>query len=37
MIWVLLKSESPWKRNDVITFFIYLCVSQYQEFFEEIA
>ena len=33
MIWVLLQSESPWQRNDVITFFIYLCVSLYQEFF----
>ena len=29
--------ESPWQRNDAITFFIYLCVSLYQEFFEEIA
>ena len=37
MIWVLLQSESPWQRNDTITFFIYLCVSLYQEFFEEIA
>ena len=27
MIWVLLQSESPWQRNDAITFFIYLCVS----------
>ena len=26
MIWVLLQSESPWQRNDAITFFIYLCV-----------
>ena len=34
MIWVLLQSESPWQRNDAITFFIYLCVSLYQEFFE---
>ena len=25
--------ESPWQRNDAITFFIYLCVSLYQEFF----
>ena len=33
MIWVLLQSESPWQRNDAITFFIYLCVSLYQEFF----
>ena len=33
MIWVLLQSESPWQRNDTITFFIYLCVSLYQEFF----
>ena len=30
MIWVLLQSESPWQRNDAITFFIYLCVSLYQ-------
>ena len=37
MIWVLLQSESPWQRNDTITLFIYLCVSLYQEFFEEIA
>ena len=36
MIWVLLQSESPWQRNDAITFFIYPCVSLYQEFFEEI-
>ena len=33
MIWVSLQSESPWQRNDAITFFIYLCVSLYQEFF----
>ena len=33
MIWVLLQSESSWQRNDAITFFIYLCVSLYQEFF----
>ena len=25
MIWVLLQSESPWQRNDAITFLIYLC------------
>ena len=25
----LLQSESPWQRNDAITFFIYLCVSLY--------
>ena len=37
MIWVLLQSESSWQRNDAIAFFIYLCVSVYQEFFEEIA
>ena len=37
MIWVLLQSELPWQRNDTITFFIYLCVSPFQEFFEEIA
>ena len=35
MIWVLLQSESPWQRNDAITFFISRCVSLYQEFFEE--
>ena len=33
MIWVLLQSESPWQRNDAITFFIYRFVSLYQEFF----
>ena len=33
MIWVFLQSESPSQRNDAITFFIYLCVSLYQEFF----
>ena len=33
MIWVLLQSESPRQRNDAICFFIYLCVSLYQEFF----
>ena len=33
MIWVLLQTESPWQRNDAITFFIYLCVSLYREFF----
>ena len=33
MIWVLLQSELPWQRNDAITFFIYLYVSPYQEFF----
>ena len=33
MIWVLLQSESPWQRNDTIKFYIYLCVSLYQEFF----
>ena len=32
MIWVLSQSESRWQRNDAITFFIYLCVSLYQEF-----
>ena len=36
MIWVSLQSESPWQRNDAITFFIYLRVSLYKEFFEEI-
>ena len=33
MIWVLLQSESPWQRNDASKFFIYLCVSLFQEFF----
>ena len=33
MIWVFLQSESPWQRNDASTFFIYLGVSLYQEFF----
>jgi len=28
MIWVLLQSESPWQRNDAITFFIYLCGTE---------
>ena len=37
MISVLLQSESPWQRNAAISFFIYRCVSLYQEFFEEIA
>ena len=35
MIWVLLQSESPWLRNDAITFFIYLWVSLYKEFFKK--
>ena len=35
MICVLLQSESPWQRNGAIMFFIYLCVSLYQEFFLE--
>ena len=30
MIWVLLQSESPWQRNNAITFFIYFCVSLYR-------
>ena len=33
MIWVLLQTESPSQRNDAITFFIYLCVALYREFF----
>ena len=33
MTWILLQSQSPWQRNDTITFFVYLCVSLYQEFF----
>ena len=37
MIWVLLQSELPWQCNDAIMFFIYLCISLYWEFFEEIA
>ena len=37
MIWVFLQSELPQQRNDAITFFIYLGVSLYQEFFKEIA
>ena len=37
MIWVLSQSELPWQHNDAITFFNYLCVSLYQEFFLEIA
>ena len=35
MIWVLLQSDSPWQRNDAIAFFIYLCVSLYQEIFKK--
>ena len=31
MISVLLQSEWPWQPNDTNTFFIYLCVSLYQE------
>ena len=28
MIWVLLQSDSPWERNDTITFFyLSLCFS----------
>ena len=28
MIWVLLQSDSPWQRNDAITFFyLSLCFS----------
>ena len=26
-----MQSESPWQRNDAITLFIHLCVSQYLE------
>ena len=37
MIGVLLQSESPWQRNDAMTFFIYLCVSLYRKIFKEIA
>ena len=32
MIWVLFQWESPWQRNDAITFSIYLCVSMHQSF-----
>ena len=32
VIGILLQSESPWQRNDAITFFIYLCISLYQAF-----
>ena len=35
MIWVSLQSESPWQRNDAITFFICLCFSLYQVFFNK--
>ena len=37
MISVLLQSEWPWQPTDTNTFFIYLCVSLYQEsvFFKE--
>ena len=28
-----IQSESPWQRNDAITFFIFIFVSLYQEFF----
>ena len=33
MIWVLLQSESPWQRNDAITFVNNFCVSLYQGVF----
>ena len=33
MILVLLRSTSPLQRNNAITFFIYLFLSLYQEFF----
>ena len=33
MIWVVLQSESSWQHNNAIMFFIYLCVSLYEEFF----
>ena len=26
MIWVLSQSESPWQRNDAITFFLFIFV-----------
>ena len=26
MIWILLQSETPWKRNDAITFFFFIFV-----------
>ena len=30
-------TELPWQHNDAFTFFIYVCVSLYQEFFKETA
>ena len=27
MTWVLLQSESPWQRNDAITFTLHFCFS----------
>ena len=33
MIWILLQSQSPWQHYDAISFFIYRCVSLYQENF----
>ena len=36
MIWVLLQSESPWQRNDAITFFyLSLCFSVPEVFFKK--
>ena len=35
MIWILLQSQSPWQRNDAITFFIYRCVSLYRSFLKK--
>ena len=32
MIWVLLQSQSPWQRNDAITFlfiFVFLCTESF--------
>ena len=33
MIHVLLTWEFFWQRNDAITFFIFICISRYLEFF----
>ena len=36
MIWVLLQLESPWQRNDAISFFfIYLCSLSIRRFWEK--
>ena len=33
MIHVLLTWELFWQHNDAITFFIFICISRYLEFF----